>query len=243
MYRKITMKTTIYWSPADFDLHHDWNILYKDPTILGANLRKKMSKNIDKRSNLFFCPAVKDLTNRVAVIKSPMTCHYKIVDNEFKPISKNFINITFPHTSNFKDNILFQFAHSFVFFSEENVKMIFSSPYFSNSPHLKYGSVIPGMFNISSWFRNVNFEFNLWNNVTEFKIMKNEDMAYVYFDSEHEIELKRFDFTERLLRITKTCATAATWEKFIPLIDRYKRFKEAKFKQIILKEIKQNLLD
>ena len=121
--------------------------------------------------------------------------------------------------------------------------MTLTSPYFSNSPHLKYGSLIPGTFNISNWFRNINIEFNLWENIKEFKFKKNEDMAYVHFDSEHEIELKRFDFTERLLRIIRTCSTAGTWEKFIPLIDRYRRFKEAKFKKIILKEIKQNLVD
>ena len=237
------MQTIIYWSPADMDLYHDWSILYKDPTILGKDLKKKMSKDLDKTSNLFFCPAVKDLTNRIAVIKSPMTCHYKIIDNEFKPFSKNFLNISFPHTSNFENNIMFQLSSSYIFFSEEDVKMTLTSPYFSNSPHLKYGSIIPGTFNISTWFRNINFEVNLWDNVKEFKILKNEDIAYVHFDTNHEIKLVRFDFTERLLRIVKTCSTSATWEKFIPLIDRYKRFKEAKFKKIILKEIEQNIID
>ena len=86
-------------------------------------------------------------------------------------------------------------------------------------------------------------EFNLWDNIDEFKLKKDEDIAYVHFDSEHEIRLKRFDFTERLHRITKTCSKAGIWEKFIPLVDRYKRFKEAKFKKIILKEIKQNIID
>ena len=90
MYRKITMKTTIYWSPGDVDLHHDWSILYKDPSILGSDLRKRMSKNIEKTSNLFYCPAVKDLTSRIAVLKAPMSCHYKMRENEFIPVSKNF---------------------------------------------------------------------------------------------------------------------------------------------------------
>jgi|TARA_R100001460_G_scaffold4506_5_gene12712 hypothetical protein len=243
MYRKITMKTTIYWSPGDVDLHHDWSILYKDPSILGSDLRKRMSKNIEKTSNLFYCPAVKDLTSRIAVLKAPMSCHYKMRENEFIPVSKNFLNITFPHKPNFENNMMFQLSTSYIFFCEEDVKMTLTSPYFSDSPHLKYGSIIPGSFNISTWFRNINMEFNLWGDIEEFKFKKNEDMAYVHFDSEHEIELKRFDFNERLLRIIRTCSSAGTWEKFVPLMERYKRFKEARFKKIILKEIKQNLLD
>ena len=237
------MKTTIYWAPADMDLHHDWSILYKDPTILGNDLKKRMSKDLEKKSNIFYCPAVKNLSSRIAVLKSPMNCHYKIKDSEFTPISKNFLNVTFPHMINFKNNMMFQLSSSYVFFCEEDVQMTLTSPYFSNSPHLKYGSLIPGTFNISKWFRNINMEFNLWDNIEEFKLKKDEDIAYVHFDSEHEIRLKRFDFTERLHRITKTCSKAGIWEKFIPLVDRYKRFKEAKFKKIILKEIKQNIID
>ena len=99
------MKTTIYWAPADMDLHHDWSILYKDPTILGNDLKKRMSKDLEKKSNIFYCPAVKNLSSRIAVLKSPMNCHYKIKDSEFTPISKNFLNVTFPHMINFKNNM------------------------------------------------------------------------------------------------------------------------------------------
>jgi len=239
------MKTKIYWAPVDDEQKDkDWSILYPDPTVLDHDLKKKMAKNIDKKSNLFFCPAVKDLTSKIAVLKCPIASQYKVKNNEFQPVSKNYVNLKFTHKPNFENNFMFEMCLSYVFFAEEeSVNMTFSSPYFSNSPHLQYGSIIPGTFNIAKWFRNVNMEFNLWDDITEFKIKRNEPLAYVHFECKNEIELVRFDFNERLHRLRNTCATACDWERFVPLAERYQRFKEARFRSIVLKEIKKNIVD
>jgi len=79
--------------------------------------------------------------------------------------------------------------------------MTLTSPYFSNSPHLRYGSIVPGKFNISKWFRPINLEFNLWPGVNEFKVKKTKILLMFILYTKNEIELVRFDLTERISKI------------------------------------------
>ena len=233
--------TKIYWSPVTETDPVDWSILYKDPTVLFDDLQSNMNKDIPKDQNLMYCPAVKDLTKQIVVVKCPMTSHYKLENNELKTISKNFISTYVNHQPNLKDSFLFNMNLSYIFFSEEDISMTITSPYFSKSPHLSYGSIVPGKLNISKWFRNINVEFNMWGD--EFKIEENEDMLYCHFDTNDNIELVRFDMNKRMKQILNSCAFSSDWEKFVPLAKRYRRFKESKRKEILLKEIKNNIIE
>ena len=241
-------KVKIYWSPDNFDKQNDWNVLYYDPTFLHDELMQNKKKDIPKNNNLFICPAVNNLTSKVMVIKNTLRSHYKIKQKEdssyeFEPLSKNYIHLRFPHVPNLKNCILASYAMSFLLYSEEDINMTLTSPYFSNSPHLRYGSIVPGKFNISKWFRPINLEFNLWNKIDEFKIEKEEDIAYCHFDTEKEIELIRFDVTEKIQKIYYTLGTSSIWEKMIPLQERYQRFKRSKINKILINEIKKNIVE
>jgi hypothetical protein len=237
------MKNKIYWAPCvdQYD-EVDWSILYKDLTILHKSLAKKVDTSIIPGDNMIHCPAVRELTSKIAVIKSPMTCHYKLKDNNFIPTSKHHLATKKTHADNFKNNYLFTTPLSYIFFSESDINMTLSAPYFSESKHLQYGSLVPGRFNISKWFRNISIEFNLWTNVNEFKLKEDEPIAYVHFDSEEDIELVRFDFNEKLFKLMKSCATSNNWEKYVPFNKRYKRFKESMMHKLILKQIKENII-
>jgi len=237
------MKTKIYWAQASNDNKNDWNILYKTPALLFSDLQKKRSPTINKSKNLFLCPAVRNLTSRIAVLKCPLTSHYMIENNSIKPISQNHLKVTVQHEPNLENSILFVLSTSYIFFCEEDVEMTLTAPFFSKSPHLQYGAIVPGTFNISKWFRSINIEVNLWENVNEFKIKEGEAMAYLTFDTPHEIEFVRFDYTERLQRVSETCGSASLWEKLVPLLKRYNRFKDGQLKQVVLKEIKNNIID
>jgi hypothetical protein len=241
-------KVKIYWSPDTFDKELDWNVLYYTPTFLHDELMKNKIKDIPKNNNLFICPAVRDLTSKIMVIKNTLHSHYKIKQKEdssyeFEVLSKNHITLLFPHVPNLKNCILISYSLPFLLYSEEDITMTLTSPYFSNSPHLMYGSIVPGKFNISKWFRPLNLEFNLWPGIDEFKIKKEEDIAYVHFDTEKEIELVRFDMTERIKKISLTLGTSGRWEKMIPLQERYQRFKRSQINKILINEIKKNIVE
>ena len=231
----------IYWSPAVHNEDTDWTILYKDPTILFEDLKNKKSKNLEKSNNLFLCPSVKNLTSKIVIFKCPLQTYYHIENNNIIPVSKNYLAWDVPHSNNLENNKLFSIKLSYIFFSEEDIEMTMTSPFFSDAPHLQYGSIVPGSFNISKWFRNINLEFNIWNK-NKFKIEKNEDIVYFHFNCKNPIELIRFDMTKKLDKISYTCGTHSYWEKFIPLYDRYKRFKESQLNKKVIKEIKKNIV-
>ena len=231
----------IYWAPAVYNTDTDWDILYENPTILFDNLKNKKDKNLDKANNLFLCPAVKNLTSRVGVFKCPLRTHYTIDNENIIPVSQNYLGWDIPHKPNLIDNMLFSVKLSYIFFSEEDINMTMTSPFFSDSPHLQYGSIVPGSFNISHWFRNINLEVNIWNK-KEFKIEEGEDIAYFNFNCKNNIELIRFNMNEYLNKINNTCSTSSSWEKWIPLAKRYKRFKQSQLNKKVIKEIKKNLI-
>lgn len=240
-------KTKIYWCANVFDEKIDWNILYYKPTFLYEEIKRKRSDISKKELSLFSCPAVKDLTSKIIVIKNTINSHYKFLKKndlyEYKVLSKDHIGLHFEHKSNLENCMMFVYGMSFLMFTEENINMTFTSPYFSNSQHLKYGSLVPGKFNISKWFRSINFEFNLWSGVEEFKINKDEDMAYIHFDTTNEIELVRFYLTNEIKKIADAASTSSKWEKLIPLKERYDRFKRTQMNKLLIKEIKKNIIE
>jgi len=239
------MKTKIYWAPYVKDKELDWSILHYDPENLFERIKSNVNKDsiIKSRGNLIMCPAVKNYINKIFVFKNTLESHFKLEENnKVIPLSKNYINASIKRESNLKNCKLLEYSVPLIFFSENDINMSLTSPYFSNCPHLKYGSIVPGKFNISKWFRNINIEFNLWENINEFKIEKNEDLFYVNFECEQEVELIRFDLTERLLKIAEVAGQSSSWEKFIPLRERYERFKKAQMHKIVIKEIKNNLI-
>lgn len=240
-------KIKIYWCADTLDPDTDWNILYYKPTFLYDELKKNRAEETKKEINVFACPAFKDLTSKTIVIKNTISSHYKFFkENDtlnYDILSKNYMQLHFFHKPNFKNCIIFTYSMSFLLFSEEDINMTLTSPYFSNSPHLKYGSIIPGKYNISKWFRSINLEFNLWPNVDEFKIDKDEDIAYVNFDTENEIELIRFNFTKEIKRISHAAGTSSAWEKFIPLKERYERFKKSQMNKLLINKIKENIIE
>jgi hypothetical protein len=238
-------KIKIYWAPFIIDKENDWSILQYNPENLFERFKNNLNRESIKKpgGNLIMCPSVKNYTNKIFIFKNTLQSYFEIKENNtIIPVSKNYITAHVAHESSLKNCMLMIYNVPLIFFSEADVNMTVTSPYFSNSPHLKYGAIVPGKFNISKWFRNINIEFNLWQNVKELKIEKDEDLFYVNFDCEEEVELVRFDLTERLIKIAIVAGNSSIWEKLIPLKDRYERFKKSQMHKIVIKEIKKNII-
>ena len=124
--------------------------------------------------------------------------------------------------------------------NEDDLQIMLTSPFFSETNYTNYGIVIPGKFNISKWFRPVNLEMLLYDNY--FKMPEHEHMAYFQFLTDDKVELKRFELNETLRKISDTCSTVSDWWKNVPLINRYDRFLKTKTNRLVMKEIKKQLL-
>jgi hypothetical protein len=238
-------KITVYYaSPDNLQETQDWSILYKEPT----SLNKYLSKNINKeRSNdvqnrgFMSCTAYKGLTNNTYVIENPIDSSYTL-DGNMQSTSKNSLSALYKREPQLNNQILFEYNYPLIFFAEESLEMQFTAPYFLNAPHLKYGAVTPGQYNIGKWFRPIQTEINLWDNVKEFEIKKGEPLAFINFLTDKKIEFKMFEMTTDLAKIMNVCATASTWEVNVPLANRYKRFHESKMLNKTIKKIKENLV-
>ena len=68
-------------------------------------------------------------------------------------------------------------------------------------------------------------------------------MAYFTFLTDDKVELKRFNLSEDLRKISETCSTVSDWWKNVPLLKRYDRFLKTKTNKLVMKEIKKQLLD
>ena len=236
--------TNIYWSPAFVSSDNtNWGILYPDPISLYDELRPKMSSS-EANKNMFYCPAFKELTTKTFVLKNPMDASFYIDEsNQIRSENKNSVYGELSHPPSINDSILFAYGLKWIFFAEDDdIEITITSPYFDTPNHFMYGNIVPGKFSISNWFRPVNPEFNLKPKVRHLKIAKDEPILYVSFNTDKKINLIRFDMNTNLLSQWHTCATSSVWESWVPLAARYKRFKESRRKELILTEIKKNIV-
>ena len=238
--------TNVYWAPMFSDnpttLEINWGILYPDPKSLYDELRPRMTDS-EPRKNMFYCPAFKNLTSNTFVVKNPMKADFKICEDKIISRTKNFITPTLSHPPSIKDSILMHYAVRMILFAEDDdINMSLTSPFFDTPNHLKYGNICPGKFSISNWFRSVNAEFNLKPGIDEIIIEKDEPLFYLNFDTDKKVNLIRFDMNHYLQNLSYTCGRSSDWESWIPLVDRYKRFRESRMRQSALREIKKNLV-
>ena len=234
------MKTKIYWAPfwrGDID----WTILFEQPQTLFNVLRDGVNRDVSKFDNVFLCPSFSNLVKRILPITFPFDTKYILKDQHIMSDSKHYLDIT-SRTSSFKNCVNFIPFYKYVFFSEEDVNMTLSSPYFSNSPYMKYGTVTPGSFNISKWFRAVNFEMMLWPDSDKIEFKKGEHLAYLHFDTENDIEFVQFTMSDEIHKIERACSNSSDWAIQDSLCSRYDRFDKSNLNKIVMREIKKNIV-
>ena len=236
--------TVYYASPDNLQETQDWSILYKEPksinNYLTSNVNKNRNKDVNNRAYMS-CTAFQRITNNLFVIENPMSSSY-LFDNTIESTSKNSLSVMIKREPQLNNQILFEYDYPIIFFAEESLEIQYTPPYFLQAPHLQYGAVTPGQYNIGKWFRPIQTEINLWDNIKEFAIKENEPLAFVNFLTDKKINFKLFHMSPELAKIMTVCATASAWETNIPLRKRYKRFHESKMLQKTLQLIKENLV-
>ena len=235
------MKTKIYWAPT-FIGDKDWTILYEQPQTLFNILKNDVKRDISRDDNVFLCPSFSSLVKKILPIKFPFDSKYIRKDQDIIPYSKAFIEST-NRVSSFKDCVNLELSYRYIFFSEEDVNITLTSPYFSESSHMRYGNVTPGSFNISKWFRPINFEFTLWPESDKIEFKKDEYIAYCHFDTKNDIEFVQFTMNDELKKIENVCGTSSAWAPQESLCTRYDRFDKSNLNNIVMREINKNIVE
>jgi hypothetical protein len=242
--------TKVYWAPADFNLNtapKDNSLLYYEPLSL-LNILKNNKSNLSEeqsiRNTFFSCPVFSKLSKNIFVLENPLKTDLTIKNNSIKYSGETGIPSTIVHPPSLNNQILFIYNMKWVFFTEDDsLNMKLTSPYFSNSNHMRYGSIVPGQLDIGKWFRNITLEYNLWEGVDNFFIDKGEHLAYIEFDTNKKVELVRFKLNTELKTYLESTSSSSNWEPMVSIQERYERFKRTRMKDLVMKEIKANLLD
>lgn len=241
---------TVYWAPAtsqNLEYHHEINMLYPDPENMYSYLVSKRSE-FDQSVSMLTCPAFKDKMKKTFVFKNSIESHYSYETNKEGDVALTVLRQFSPPISrqrvpglDFGPSLVIETPY--IFFADSDLEMNFSQPTFHPQGYTKYGSIIPGRFNIGAWFRPYSFEIQMWNKSGELFVKEDEPIFYAECLTNKNIKLVRFKYTKKLAIYAQHCVDApAIFGPNLPLLKRYKKFKESRMHDMILKEIKENIV-
>jgi hypothetical protein len=189
------------------------------------------------------CSALHTLSKNMFVIKSPISA--KIQFNENGEIIKNTKDSIFfnERASSLKDSFSFDFNFGYLFFTdEENVNITLTPAYIHKTSYRNDAFLAPAKFSISSWLRPVTFIFQMWEESKTFELNQGDAIGYISFDTEKPIRFHQFMVTDDIVDQVSACINYKYFKKFVPMKDLYDLFKRTSLKNVVLKEIKKNVI-
>ena len=233
----------VYWGiPKTENLY----IHYYPPVNIKE--KYKLFKPTNPDSNFNRCPSYKVEGSKLFNILSPFDYNLIFENEELKT---NYYDQEFFNNLVKIDDLkikLFQFNIQYIFFTENPCYMTLGPPYFSNSDMSVKCNYIPGGFDISKWFRNINVGVILKDKYNDITLKQGDEIISVKFDffNNDSIQLKKFYVTDALMEIHRGNMASRT---YIPknintyLDTLYQKFNNSKLRSIIFKEIKNNLME
>lgn len=235
------MTTTVYWSSA-YQTNPEFNtsILYVDPNSLLAEWNTKRDKDARPKGYMN-CPAVTDMAARTLVFRS--NNDFGVSINDDKSLEKYNMDWVMEHEPTLENQYTITADMSWYFFSDDpEMQMTITAPYHTRTQHLQYGHIMGGRFNIGSWFRPVNLEFELWEDVSEFHVKETEAFMYANFHTDDKVVFKRFEINEKLYSYAGAMSNTNLWSPRKKLIQRYAQFGKTSLRSKILGEIENCLV-
>lgn len=241
---------TVYWSPAQFLLEQEsWNFVYQEPKSVSKDFYDNLHKNTDSSR----CPAARFFYHNVFSINSTIEDKFSFPHGLLEDLyHSDEIHVRLPVNSNvaiektrqneMMDHVNLTYNLAWFFFSEEELTMKFSAPYFPASSPMKNARLASGSFDIGRWLRPVNLEYYVPTDVEEFIVEEDQPLAFVEFDTERPIILKRFNMNTRLANVVNEIVESDRYDFLRNLQDRYRLFTKTKMRDIILSEIRENLV-
>jgi hypothetical protein len=239
----------IYWAPA-INLSSDTNgeeMLYPDPTNLLSDLIKNRNKN-SGASSFFSCPAASGRLKRSFVFRNALRSeyHYDFTDTVNPvviPTSKYSIPVKILRQSAMNEGASIVVGLRYIFFSNDSVMAHITPPMMHEPKYTKYGTAIPGAYDISKWFRPFVMELQMWKTAGDLVIEEDEPLFYLEVPEDRDVVLKRFKVNDTLMRYLDGCVQApAKFGRYLPLSERYKKFTQSRMNELVLREIKKNLI-
>ncbi len=243
-------KITVYWSPWSLpERASSMMLLDIKPVSLMSDIQKRRAKNpiIPPVSDLWAgdyqaCSALHTFTKNTFIIKSPITAEVELDQNGVIIENSFYSNWFTERISSIENSFSIDLDLSYLFFSEENLTAEITPPHMHKTIHSQYGFPVVGQMDISSWFRPFPVVFQLWENTRSLKIQEGEPLLYLRFNTDKQVEFKKFFMTESLFHKAKACIDYKQNFRFQPLSKLYSIFNSYGLRGQVLKEIKENIV-
>lgn len=233
------MAINVYWS----FIENEW-MRAEEPKPLansfyGGDLFSKSDSNLDMNK----CSAFNSHMNNVFTLKSVYSYEF-IVDKE-RVYSNDYDQAFFNRHVTIKslDRRLFSFTQGYTFFTDSPSLLITSSefPYLEDNEFTTRCNLLPGSMDIGKWYRNLDTMFYLKKGYDSFSIKEGDIYSYLRFHTKEKINFIQYRQTDLMNRYMLDCIRAKDNRKLPESINEY--YSKFKIKPLILKEIKNNILD
>ncbi len=234
----------VYWSPVDYSLlFHNFEPAVKELTTFKLNL------NQCTETDLLKCPAVKDNLKNTFTVKCPFEYDIACTENgiESTVLTKEFFDSQ-TLIRDAKAGFLSLRCMPIVFFTEgESLIMEQKNAIYSNNDFIKNVTVIEGRYDIGKWFRILDFAFIINHKNKFIKVAAGDTLQYIRFNTDRKIKFKKFYCTEEIYNISQHISNYRGHAKKLinltGMLGFYESFTRSKMKKLLLKQIKNNLME
>jgi hypothetical protein len=232
---------TVYWSPFfPQEQYASVQLLYEEPDSLISDLMPRRNKEANG-DNWFQCHAFLASVKNTFILRLPFTTSFGLdKDLGIFPIDSDVENMRFVAMKqpSVKNAYTFTVRGNWIFWSEDSMLMT-SMPAHYHKPILD-GYYIGGSMDIGKWFRPIEGAIQLNENVNTVLINRNDPIAYVKFNTEETVQLKRFYMTPEIEQIAWGCIKYKKHQSSKSLHYLYSKFKERKLDKRLNQLIKEN---
>jgi hypothetical protein len=199
------------------------------------------NKPIGSPGNYQVCSALREFHSNTFYTTQPFSTSIKF--DKDGQVSSPHLNWFDHRPKSFENSYSFNFDMGWVFFAEDPVKMYVTPPFMHKTTSSNDGFLASGAFDISKWFRPVNYTYNLFPGHNEMSLTEGDASAYYTFITDKKVIIKNFAMNQELFNTMTTCSSISSLHPFRKLSERYTKFKNGNLDKYVLKNIKQNLID
>jgi hypothetical protein len=218
------------------------------PKLVSKNYLKIFSDIYPESGNrVHKCPAVIDDLKNLFEINMPFDYNLKW-DGEGYFSTEYFDQDMFDqmlHLRSPKFGICSLVYPRYIMFAEKSLEVSILPAYFSECELNEKTIFVAGKYDIGKHFRSLEMavKFKKPDTIT---IKENDPLYYLRFHTNEKIEFKRFYFTEELRELSSSILflrNTNRTETSRPLSYYYDMFRQMKYKNYILRKIKENLME
>jgi hypothetical protein len=230
----------VYWALMTApDKQTSMNLMWEPPTLLNKILPRG-SKN--KETNYRVCSGAHDMWKNTYAIIHPTSSSVEVSG----PLENPTASMTHPYwlgqPSAFDDSYRVDYDFSWIFFSEESVKIQQLPAILHDTSDSHNAILASGSFDISKWFRAVNLSYILRKGKNTITVTEGEPATYLQFLTDKKVILQQFEMNEELRQITREVVFHKIYFPNETLDNMYKRFIRSNRHKRVLKLIKQGIL-